>query len=332
MRSAIVGCGTIARVHAACIKKIPGNELVAVADNEFEKAVEFADEFGGRPYESLEKMLEEEQADVLHICTPHYLHTPMAICGLQHNANVFMEKPPVISFEQLEQLRGLNTGKRLGFCFQNRYNPGVIKIKEMIDSGETGRILGARGMVTWSRDEQYYLTSGWRGRLVTEGGGALINQSIHTLDLLNYFVGDKPRTVDAVMTNHHLKNTIEVEDTVSAYITYPEAKVCFYATTAYVANSAPIIELECEKMRIRLEDMDVFCFTPDGSIRKVHVDSKIAIGKTYWGTGHEDCIRDFYDSIREGRRFALDLDGVEDTIRLMLLVYRSGRTGTEQKW
>ena len=332
MKAAIVGCGSIANVHAASILKMQEHELVAAADIKIDKAIEFTRKFGGRPYASLEEMLAQEEIDVLHICTPHYLHTPMAIYVLEQDVNVFMEKPPVISFQQLKQLKNMKTSKKLGFCFQNRYNPSVIKVKEMLASGETGKILGARGIVTWNRDEEYYSQSDWRGKLHTEGGGALINQSIHTLDLLHYFVTDTPKTIDAMMTNHHLKEKIEVEDTLSAYITYEESRVNFYTTTSYVVNSAPFIELECENMRIRMEDMALQCYLPDGSNRTIDIDHKVGFGKSYWGSGHEDCIKDFYDSIMNKRRFLQDLEGVEDTIRLMLLIYKAARSGREQSW
>lgn len=332
MKAAIVGCGNIAKVHAACLGRMEETELAAVADCKIERARELAELYGCRAYESLEEMLQEEQIDVLHICTPHYLHTPMAVYALEHGVHVFMEKPPVISFEQLSQLKSIHTEKKLGFCFQNRYNPSVLKIKEILASGAAGRIIAARGIVTWSRDEAYYTESDWRGSLAKEGGGVLINQSIHTLDLLNYLIQKQPQTVDAVMTNHHLKGIIEVEDTLSAYITYPDTKVSFYATTAYAVNSAPFIELECENMRIRMEEMELHCYYPDGSCKEIDVEKKAGLGKSYWGAGHEDCIRDFYCCLKENRRFNQDLAGVEDILRIMLLIYQSGRSGEEQKW
>lgn len=332
MKTAIVGCGSIASVHAACIHKMLDHQLVAFADCDIIRAEKFADQYGGRAYASLELMLDAESIDVLHICTPHYLHTPMAIYGLKSGVHVFMEKPPVINIEQLNQLKSLSTDRKLGFCFQNRYNPSVIKVKEMISSGITGKIIGAKGIVTWNRDEDYYIDSGWRGSLMKEGGGALINQSIHTLDLLQYFIDEKPITIDAIMANHHLKGKIEVEDTVSAYITYKDARVCFFATTAYSVNSAPFIELECEKVRIRIEEMEVVCYHKNGLVEQIPVESKTGFGKSYWGAGHEDCIHDFYDSIVNNCRFLQDLEGMEDTIRLMLHVYESGRTRSEVKW
>jgi predicted dehydrogenase len=276
-------------------------------------------------------MLNSEKLDAIHICTPHYLHTPMAIYGLTHGVHVFMEKPPVISKEQFEQLKVATeaSDRQLGLCFQNRYNPSILKAKELIASGITGKVLGARGMVTWNRTEAYYKDSDWRGRLEYEGGGALINQSIHTLDLLHHLIDDKPQSVDAVITNHHLKGIIEVEDMMSAYIKYPEAVACFYVTTAYNADPAPIIEVNCESMTIRVEELSVTCYHKNGRVEQFQNEGKKGFGKSYWGSGHEDCIHDFYDSIANNRNFRLNLINMQDTILLMLAAYESARSGKE---
>ena len=103
--------------------------------------------------------------------------------------------------------------------FPKPYNPCTQAVKQLLLSGKAGSVLGVRGFVTWSRGKDYYRNSGWRGSLAREGGGVLINQSVHTLDLMTYFAG-KPEEVEASMQNHHLKGVIEVEDTMEAYIRY----------------------------------------------------------------------------------------------------------------
>ena len=248
MKAVIVGCGNIGAVHAESIRRLEGASLCAAADIRPERAASYAEKYGCRAYASLEEMLEKERPDVLHICTPHYLHVPMTAYALQRGIHVFCEKPPVISEEQLDALtRAAAEGPgRAGFCFQNRYNPGVLFIRELLASGRLGKVKGARGIVTWNRGEAYYTQSGWRGRLETEGGGALINQSIHTMDLLGVFLG-KPVSVEAQTANHHLPGVIEVEDMMEAYIRYADAAACFYATTAYTEDAPPLIELSCEK-------------------------------------------------------------------------------------
>lgn len=329
MKIAIVGCGAIVQVHAECIKKLTGHQLVAFCDTVIIRAQQFADKYHGTAYESYEDMIAKEDIDVLHICTPHYLHVPIAVYAIEHNLHVFMEKPPVISWDQFRQLRKLPSDRYLGFCFQNRYNPSIIEVKRLLESGVAGKINGGRGLVTWNRSKTYYTDSDWRGRLATEGGGTLINQSIHTLDLLTYLLGT-PIAVDAVMANHHLKRIIEVEDMMEAYIQFEGGQgACFYATTAYVADMPPLIELSCENMTIRIEDMEVTYYYKDKSIKKPMIDNREAMGKDYWGAGHLDCITDFYHCIEDKKPFGLDLNHVRDTILLMLGTYESARTGEQ---
>ncbi len=328
MKAVIVGCGSIADVHAKSLKQMPHVELTAFADIKKNRAESFASKFGGKAYASLEEMLKFEVPDVVHICTPHYLHVPMAIQALNAGVHVFMEKPPVINEEQFAQLKEAaeSVSVKLGLCYQNRYNLSVQKAKELLTSGQAGKVLGARGIVTWSRNESYYTKSDWRGCLSTEGGGALMNQSIHTLDLLLYLLG-KPVWTEASMSNHHLKEVIEVEDTLEAYICFENANACFYATNAYCSDVPPLIELECENVRIRIEGAVITLYYADGRVETSKLDEVIALGKSYWGSGHGACIADFYDCIVKNRRFRQELLDMEDSIRLTLAIYKSARTG-----
>lgn len=329
MNIAIVGCGSIARVHAECVQKLSNHKLVAFADINEQQAQLFSRLYQGNAYGSYEEMLSKEEIDVIHICTPHYLHVPMALRALKTGHHVFMEKPPVISKMQLQELEELSTDRQLGFCFQNRYNPSVIEVKNLLNSGKAGNINGVRGIVTWNRNADYYTGSNWRGRHAMEGGGALINQSIHTLDLMVHFLG-KPVSVDAVMANHHLKDIIDVEDMMEAYIRFEDQKIgCFYATTAYIADVPPLIELSCENVTIRIEDLDVTYYYKDGRQEKPMLDQRENLGKSYWGAGHLDCITDFYRSIEHHKSFSLNLQGIKDTILLLLATYESAESGKE---
>lgn len=332
MKAAIVGCGSIAHVHAKSILAL-GHELVALADIDPSHLSAFSEEFGGNTYSSLEDMLAGETVDVLHICTPHNLHVPMALYALEKGVNVFMEKPPVISSEQLCSLQQAVRvqSKKLGFSFQNRYNPSVMKAYEILHSGAAGEVLGARGYVTWNRGAGYYQDP-WHGTLAQEGGGVLINQAIHTLDLLHYMIGKTPVSVDAVITNHRLKTEIEVEDTVSALISYPNARMSFYATNGYTEDAPPLMEIQCENMHLRMEGNTLFCKEGQGSWEQIEVEQQSPLGKSYWGAGHIVCIQDFYNSIAENRPFALELSGVEETVRLMMMIYQSAREHRGIAW
>lgn len=331
LKCAIVGCGGIAQVHAAVLSEQETAELAAFADSKPERAQALAEKYGGCAYPSLEELLEKETIDVLHVCTPHYLHTPMIKLAAERGIHVFSEKPPVINEEQLEELCKLNEAAkvRIGFCFQNRYNPSVQLLKELLRSGRAGAVLGARAFVTWHRDAPYYTESGWRGSLKTEGGGVLINQSIHTMDLLGQFLG-RAHKVDATLTNHHLKDVIEVEDMFEACIDFGGRPAIFFATTAHVTDSPVLVELVCENCTIRMEESEVSIRWKDGGREHRTLASPLTpAGKAYWGASHGLCIADFYDSVLTGKPFQNDFDGIRDTAELMLAAYRSARNGEE---
>lgn len=333
MKIAIVGCGSIARVHSDAINKLSSNQFVAFADIKYERAEEFVKSFGdnnSKAYSSLEEMVQYEQIDVLHICTPHYLHTSMAIYAMEHKINVFMEKPPAISREQLLQLQAFKTDVKLGICFQNRYNKSVQAIKELLQSGKAGKIVGARAIVTWNRGEKYYTESGWRGSLETEGGGVLINQAIHTLDLLVYFLG-KPVSVEGTIINHHLKNVIEVEDTSEAYIQFENAAASFYATNTFCMDSPVLFEFVCENMVIRMEESEVTCILPNGNKEKILFSQELMNGKAYWGSGHFACISHFYNCIEKNEPFPIDINEASKALKLMLGIYESAKNNTVVK-
>ncbi len=328
LRGAIIGCGGIAQVHGAVLQGLETAELAACADVVPQRAQDLAGKFGGHAYDSLQALLEQEPVDVVHLCTPHYLHTPMAQLAASRGIHVFTEKPPVISREQWGEFSNLETAKgvRVGICFQNRYNPSVRLLEGLLGSGRTGKPLGARAFVTWRREAPYYTESGWRGRWGTEGGGVLINQSIHTLDLLVRFLG-KPIGVEATMANHHLKGTIEVEDTLEASIDFGGKRALFYATTAHCTDSPVLIELVCERCTLRIEEPDVTIRWENGDIerRTMAPAGGMALGKSYWGSSHALCIGDFYRCVLENAPFQNDIPSVADTMDLMLSIYEASR-------
>ena len=319
----IVGCGGIAQVHAASLDKLPQLHLAACADIRPERAQAMAEKYGCHAYASMEEMLDHEKLDAVHLCTPHYLHTPMAEEAARRGLPIFSEKPPVISREQWAALEKVAQKVPLGICFQNRYNPNVREAQKILASGEYGALVGGRAFVTWHREAPYYLESGWRGTWATEGGGVLINQSIHTLDLLVRLMGS-PEKVEARMSNHHLADVIEVEDTLEAYLILGGKPALFYASTAYTQDAPVMIELHLEKATLRLEEDALFIRTPEGTQRRTFQGPE-TLGKGYWGNGHITCIADFYDSLATGRPFQNNLDSVRDTMEAVLQMYEQGR-------
>ena len=336
MRAGIIGCGGIAVVHARSIAGTEGGSISAVADCVAQRAGELAAQYSARAYTDWEEMLEREKPDIVHICTPHYLHTPMIVQCIARGIHVFAEKPPVISWEQLTELQELfalpasgGMRPRMGVCFQNRWNPEVQSAKALLESGELGGIIGARGFVTWRRDSAYYRDD-WHGKMALEGGGALINQGIHTLDLMQYLVGKKADAVNAMQANFHLQGEIEVEDTLCAHILYPGARAVLYVTTGYAKDAPPLVEIACERGSIRMEDscLDI---RREGQPPEIRTFTQAeGYGKAYWGAGHQTAVSHFYGSVEENVPDLLDFANVEDTLDLMLKIYEKAREKEEK--
>ena len=325
-RAGIAGCGNIARVHGEILKNLEDVELAAFCDGDVRKAEACAKacgQEGAHSYTSLDEMLEKENLDVLHICLPHYLHVPAAENALQRGVHVFMEKPPAITREQFNRLEEAEkkSGARLGICFQNRYNEAVLEAGKVLSTGELGRIKGARAFVTWHRDKTYYTDSNWRGKKETEGGGVLINQAVHTLDLLAEFMG-RPLKTEAGMTNHHLKSFIDVEDTLEAYIQFGSGEACFYATNAYALDAPVFLEIACEKGTLRLEGNELLVIREEGT-KKYTFEGKTVIGKSYWGSSHGVCIADYYRCIGTHERYRNDLQSCRKIFSLMMDIYEA---------
>lgn len=327
MRTAIIGCGNIAQVHAKALNSIKDIEIVAFADCKQEKAQIMSEKYtdgAAAVFEDYKEMLDSVSPDVVHICTPHYLHVPMAIEALKRDISVFMEKPPAISIAEFDKLKDVckKSSGKIGFCFQNRYNPTTKAIDSIIDNHEMGNITGARAFVTWRRDAGYY-SDEWHGSLEKEGGGVLINQSIHTLDLLLRYMG-RPIRIAASMNNHHLRNIIEVEDTFEAWMEFEKGqRAVLYATTAYSEDATIIMELSFENGRVMMIDKMIYVY-PNGKETKMincEFDMQNCFGKSYWGNGHLACIRDFYDCIIQGKKYQNDIDGVSNTLYTTIRLY-----------
>lgn len=334
MKINLVGCGGIARCHFESINnmKSRGAVLTAVADIIPERAERTADEFGCNAYTDYVEMLDKEHPDVLHICTPHYLHVPMAVEALSRDINVVLEKPCAVSVESLKEIieAEKKSNAKLGVCFQNRYNPSVRFAKELIDSGEYGAVTAVRALVTWRRDADYYDADAWRGTIKEECGGVLINQAIHTHDLFKYLSGKTTYSVDGHISNFHLKDEIEVEDTASAYFTFTDStRGVYFATNAAGSSMSPLIDVILEKGTLRVEGNCVSELNSNGGKVLFSSDTlnQNIVGKKEWGDSHTRLIDDFYDCVQTGRDFEINAAEAGKAVAELLAVYESSKTG-----
>lgn len=327
MKVAVAGCGNISKVHFAALSENPDVQIVAVADIKPERADEAATKYGAKAYYSFDELLENETPDALHICTPHYLHTNMAVKALKKGINVLVEKPCSVSPEEVETLRNAQTesGKQLAVCFQNRYNSCVCEADKIIDSGALGKVKAIRAFVTWSRDEDYY-SDDWHGTLDKECGGVLINQAIHTVDLVQHF-GGKCKKITAHVSNDHLKGIIEVEDNVSVLMELDNnVTALLYATTAFSENSEVFIEIALENGKLRIEGEKLYQIDGDGNLNVICQKSEgIYHGESYWGKGHSVLINDFYDCLKTGRKFEIDSFEGGHAAKIVAASYQSSK-------
>ncbi len=333
LRVCIVGGGTIFPMHAASIMDFDGCELVAVCDNKPEVAQQRARECVCAAYTDYREMIETERPDAIHICTPHYLHAPIAIYAAQHGVHVLTEKPMCIRYEDALEMTetARASGVTLGVIFQNRYNPGSMLIKNTLDSGMLGRIHAAKMSVTWDRSDDYYKMSDWKGTWEGEGGGVIIDQAIHTLDLMRWFIGGDIEYVDASIANR-AHSYIEVEDSAEGIIKYQNGIIASFYATNYYSTDAPIeLELHCQKGTARLEgDKATISFT-DG--RKLIADRNPADsfnyggGKQYWGVSHVKQINNFYQSLKNGVQPDITGEDAMLTQKIVCAIYDSGKLG-----
>ncbi len=320
--SALVGCGTIAPVHLAALKELAVSEIVALCDVKEERALALRDRYAkdARVFTDFSAMLREmPEIDAVHICTPHYLHTPMAIEALEAGKHVFLEKPVGISEEDIARLKAAEKAAKgkLCVCFQNRFNDTTAAIDRLV--ARYGAPTGCRAFVNWTRGEAYYTESGWRGAYATEGGGVMINQAIHTLDLMLRYMG-KPLSLSATTANHHLKGIIEVEDTCEIFLRFEKGVGNFYATTSYVANASIILELQFPSHTVAMIGGKVY---DNGELVPLTEDTTETVGKDYWGKGHKGLISNFYHTVTEDLPVPVTLDSGALSLSVLLAAYRS---------
>ncbi|NLX82390.1 MAG: Gfo/Idh/MocA family oxidoreductase [Clostridiales bacterium] len=327
MNCAIIGCGRIAPIHADALRQTPIAKLIACADIHLHTAEAFAAQYAIKPYTDYKVMIQEIQPEVIHICTPHHLHVEMAEYALCRGIHVLMEKPAAISragFLTLINAEQISKA-RIGICFQNRYNASIQRLKELIENQEAGAVLGARCVLTWQRDVDYY-SDDWHGKQATEGGGVLMNQAIHTMDLLVHLLG-APCEVQAAMHNRHLQGVIEVEDTLEAYIRFGQSPALFYASLAYCTDAPVLLEVVCEKATYQLQGEQLTIISAKGQPITTDYTVRLENGMSYWGTSHRLLIQDFYRALNEGTPFPITPSSIIDTMNLVYGCYDSARSG-----
>ena len=327
MKAAIIGFGTISVVHIDAIAGNPGMELAAVCD--VNEALAAKVPAGVKFYTDYKQMVREVKPDVVHICLPHYLHYPVTKELVEMGCNVFCEKPIALNSQEAELFCALEKAHpevKIGVCLQNRMNETTEELKKIIDSGEYGKVIGARGFVPWRRGKDYYDAQPWRGTWKYAGGGSMINQSLHTLDLLYYLCGDVKKLHAVVgQTNEY---GIEVEGDVIARLEFANgANGLFFATNNNWTNESVQIRVALEKGVFHIEDNTLYKVNPDAS-REVITKAPVLEGiKFYYGASHARLIARFYKAVAENTDDYIHISEGAMVVRLMDSIFRSANTG-----
>ncbi|WP_144554739.1 Gfo/Idh/MocA family protein [Bacillus sp. X1(2014)] len=298
LKVAVIGLGTISHIHIPAIKANSKAELVAVCDHDETLSNSIPE---ATFYSNYEEMLEKEDLDCVHICLPHYLHYPVTKACVEKGVHVFLEKPLGLNTEEglaLVEIEQENKDIKIGVCLQNRNNESFEKLQEIINSGEYGPIKGVKGLVAWFRPKQYYDIQPWRGQWKYAGGGVMINQALHTLDLMQLVGGEIESLRGSV--DQLLDYNIEVEDTASARIQFKNgAKGLFFATNANADNSSVELEVLFDKARFTIKDSILTMVNEAGEKEELMEDAKLPGSKHYYGASHAKTINQFYSAITE---------------------------------
>lgn len=322
LRVAVIGCGDIAALHFSAIARATEAELVGVCEVDPVRREAAATTHGAPGFAGHLELFDAVRPDVVHVCTPHHLHASIAIDALERGIHVIVEKP--LAHTREEGARFVKAAARsrakAAVCFQNRYNAPVQAARRVLDSGELGAVKGAAATVLWHRTPEYYRDRPWRGRWDTAGGGLLMNQAIHTLDLLQWLMGEVI-SVSGSAGTRALGDVIEVEDTADMVLTHCSgAQSVFYATLVNAVNAPITIDIVAEHGTLSLRG-DLTTTYADGRTEVVAERAVASCGRAYWGVSHELLVRDFYASLGSGEEFWIGPAEAEKTLRIVQDVY-----------
>ena len=330
LRVGVIGCGRISVMHFVSIGVIEEAELVACCDIKEDRAKKAAQEYGIKAYTSYEEMLEVEELDAVHLCLPHHLHCKVATYAFEKGVHVLTEKPMDIDYETAYNAvkRAKELGVTFGVIFQCRYNNSAQLVKNAIESGKLGRVVSARSTLTWTRPDDYYASSDWKGTWDKEGGGVVIDQAIHSIDLVRWVVDSEVESVSCSMANRGHK-MVDVEDSAEGLVTFKNGvRYGFYCMNNYGCDEPIEIRLLCEKGKVIFGYDDATITYFDGTVETAHQDAnKLSYkgGKDYWGVHHVKQIRQFYDALLG--RAELEISGEEalKTHELIMTIYKIGK-------
>ncbi len=335
----IIGVGMIAHLHAKAIGDIEGATVVACFDINKERVAVFAQQYHCSGYTDINEFLAHKEMSVVTICTPSGLHLESAILVARAKKHLIIEKPLEISTARCDAIIEEAEKNHVLLCgiFPSRFHEVASVIKNALDKGRFGNIVLADAYVKWYRSPEYYSSSPWKGTWALDGGGALMNQSIHAIDLLGWFIGEVDSVMAQVGTITH-KN-IEVEDTAVAVLRFANGALgVIEGSTAAYPGFFKRIEISGSKGSVIMEEENITCWkfdeesAEDQAIRTKFSDSTKTGGGAHDPSaigyhGHKMQFIDFFDSIENNTRPLVDGKEARKAVALIEAIYASAEKG-----
>ena len=330
LKVGLIGCGNIFTMHATSCDHLPNARIVGVCDVKKDGADRAAKKYNVPAYYDYKELIRAEKPDVVHVCVPHYLHPIISKYALEQGVNVLCEKPMAIRYEDaVENVRlAKEKGLKYGIIFQCRYNDTAKLVKENLTNGKLGKVISARVVLTWCKPDEYYSLSDWKGTWDKEGGGVIIDQAIHSIDLANWFIDDEPISVQAHLANRG-HSIMEVDDTGEGFIRYKNgATLSFWAMNNYGVDEPIEIRLLCEHGRVVMSYDDAVITLDSGEVLTAKTDAgsiEYEGGKDYWGFQHIRQIANFYDAVENDKEPFVSGEEALKIQKLICEIYEKGR-------
>lgn len=322
-RTAIIGCGDVSTVHIAALATMADVQLVGVCDADPQRLAAAANSQGVPGFGDHLALLESARPDVVHVCTPHSQHASVAVDCLERGVHVLMEKPVAHTLAEAERLIGVadHSPAKIAVCFQNRYNTTSQAVQLLLASGELGTVRAGAATLLWHRTAQYYADRPWRGTWAGGGGGVLMNQAIHTVDLLQWLMGDVTR-VSGHASTRVLSDVIEVEDTAEFVVEHAGgARSLCYATLAHAVNAPVSLDVVTDQATLSVRG-DLTISYRDGRTEVIGEREAASGGRAYWGVSHELLIADFYAQLDSEQPFWIGPREAYKSLQIVKSVYR----------
>ncbi len=327
----IVGCGVIADWHARSIQELPNACLLGVTDLNQNNRDSFAGKYGVKAYERLEDLLHSE-VDVVCICTPSGLHAQLAVSAISSGKHVVVEKPLAITKGELEEIKEAceKNKVKVSTISQLRFTDAVVQMKKALEENRLGKLVLSDLSMKFYRSQEYYDTGGWRGTWKMDGGGALMNQGIHGVDLLQYLCG-VPKSVTAHIRT--LTRKIEVEDTAVAILEFENGALGqITATTSVYPGSERVLEINGDQGTIQMTGDTLTKWALQDSeenlVEAKKTENNTSSNPTNFSiAGHKKQLEDMVTAILNDRKPAIDHLEASKPVELILAIYESSKTG-----